>query len=242
MIASDYDIGEVTDGGPPEFIAGKHELNGGGLTAEQEKYYRNLIDNPPAGKTADQARFERYLQAAKNEGRPPLPESKWKTLKDQLEKNRKFGIEQENRAREGVKKFTGRDLKNNNAGEVFQPTVKDPKSGRSVATRPDSVASNAESKIDLVHDHKTVTGSDKVVYETEQIRAQKQLVAGGKGDHIVSISTDKPKFTKIPPEPRPSGPLANRSQVVYTTKEGLVTHTWVVDIQRKGGGYWKKIL
>ena len=243
MIATDYDLGEVVVAEPPKFNPAKDELGSYGLTKAQRDHFRQLIDNPPAGKTADRMRFERNQVARKNRNLPDLPEPKWEAAKTQVSKNRQFGIDQENKAREGVKKFEKRlDLKNNNEGNVLVDTVKDPKTGKPVTTRPDSIGENAKKEVDFVHDHKTVTGKDKVVYNTSQIRGERELLPKtGEGKHVVSVSTNKPKLSKIPPEPRPSEPLGKSSTVYYTNPQGKVTHVWVVDETLEGGGFWSKV-
>ncbi|OSX89719.1 hypothetical protein BTJ44_01826 [Bacillus mycoides] len=45
------------------------------------------------------------------------------------------------------------------------------------------------------------------------MRAERELVQKTNGRHVVTISSDVPDLNGIPPQPRPSGPLAKKSEI-----------------------------
>jgi hypothetical protein len=232
---------------PAEEKPPAEKLGKDGLTDDQRAEFRNKIDNPPEGQTADDMRFERYKQRLRNQGRAdeleePNLREKWDASKERLEANRERGAEQEDNGREALKKAIGRpDLRNNNAGEVEQATFKDPETGKDVTTRPDSIATNEKGEVDVVHDHKDLSGKEKVVYDTEQMRAERKMITASDGKHYVTVSSNEPNLTGSPPVPRPSAPLAEKSTIIYSDQGGQPTHQWVVKDSLPGGGYWKKL-
>ena len=223
---------------PPE------NLRKSGLTAEQDAQYRKQIDNPPAGKTANDMRYERYEQKCANKGTEPMTRGEWDASNDRLRNNSQTGSVDEANARQGLGDYLGRDdIENNNEGEVVQKTVD--VDGKDVTTRPDSIGRNADGQIDLVHDHKSLNGDNPVAYDTEQMQAQRRLLEPPDGDpngeHVVTLSRDAADLTGDPPTPRPSGPLGNKSAVYFTDSNGTVTHQWVPDASLSGGGSWEPV-
>ena len=197
------------------------------LTAEQRERFRREIRNPPPGKTADDVRYQRYEQRTKNEGRLPgnvYSRADWQDATNRINANREVGTAQETAGRNGLRKHLDRDLSNNNLGDdIVQETVVDQKTQLDVTTRPDSVGRNNRGEIDVIHDHKDKSGSDPVVYDDAQLRAQRQLVEALDGQHFVTVSSSSPQLSARPPTPRPSVPLAGKSKVYYTIDE-KVTH------------------
>lgn len=74
------------------------------------------------------------------------------------------------------------------------------------------------------------------------MRTQQKMIETKDGDHMVTISSDKPKLNEIPPKPRPSRLLGKDSEVYYTDpKSGKITHQWEINKNLPGGGYWRKL-
>ncbi|WP_297422957.1 hypothetical protein [Clostridium sp.] len=204
------------------------------------KNYRQRIDEANARgdiKAANDARYDRYCEQKNNNGQEPLSREEWDKYNERISKNRSSGYEQEPKGREALEDYLDRKLNNNNRGTVELHT------SDGNTTRPDSIGRNDEGKIDLVHDHKHLTGEgDQVVYDTDQMRTQRQMLETDDGTHVVTMSSDKPNLEAIPPQPRPSGPLAQDSKVYYTEPgSGKITHEWVRNERLPGGGFWKKI-
>ncbi len=228
----------------PEPLAPGDAIGSDNLTAAQRARFRGDIDNPPAGKTADDVRYERHLQKRANLGDEPLSRDEWQASNDQLRANNARGTEQQDAAREGLAARLGRDLTDNNAGQVVQQTVTDPKTGDPVNTRPDSIGRNENGEIDLVHDHKDLSGADKVQDNDAQMRAQRTLLEDPDGRHVVTMSSNEPNLSPesgMAPEPRPTGPLARGSDVYFTDESGTVTHHWIADSDLPGGGEWDPV-
>ncbi len=45
------------------------------------------------------------------------------------------------------------------------------------------------------------------------MRAEREMLEDKNGSHIVTISSDKPDLNGIPPHPRPSRPLGEKSEI-----------------------------
>jgi len=92
----------------------------------------------------------------------------------------------------------------------------------------------------MVHDHKHLTGEGKqVVYDTQQMKSEREMLQnqGDGNGHKVTISSDKPNLNGKPPDPRPSGPLGEKSDVYYVDKEsGKISHEWNSKMNK-----WKEI-
>lgn len=218
------------------------KLNKSGLTSEQERYFRTKIDNAEARgdlKAADDARYERYCKQKENLGETSLDRKEWDVMNERVKKNRERGREEETKGRIALEKHLNRTLEDNNADEVVTYT-----SSEGYVTRPDSIGRNDKGEIDLIHDHKhKLGGEDQVIYSDGQIRAEREMIEDKKnGSHVVTLSSDKAKLTASPPEPRPSGPLAEKSDIYFTDiKTGKVTHQWEPNPRLPGGGRWKKL-
>lgn len=219
-----------------------------GLTKEQEDAFRKLIDQPPAGKTPDDMRYQRYLARCEAEGREPLPRTapqpgdrNWQDAADNLRENQSRGLVGQDRAREGAAEHLGLDLDDNNRGDTKQFTSRDDETKRDVTTRPDSMGIDEDGNR-VVHEHKDKSGEDQVVHNDEQMRAQ-QRAAGEDGRHVVTMSSDEPNLKGKPPTPRPSGPLGQNenTEIYYTDSNGKVTHEWVPNERKPGGGTWQKV-
>ncbi|PEK57995.1 ADP-ribosyltransferase [Bacillus pseudomycoides] len=97
--------------------------------------------------------------------------------------------------------------------------------------------------MDLVHDHKhKISDKEHVIHNDSQMRAERELAQKTDGRHVVTISSDIPDLNGIPPHPRPSGPLALKSEIYYTDpSSGKVTHKWENNSRLPGGGVWIKL-
>jgi len=81
------------------------KLNKNGLTSEQEKHYRNKIDEAEKrgnNKAADDARYERYVQKQKNLGKQPLSRDKWDVVNDRLKNSSQRGATEEGKGRQAL--------------------------------------------------------------------------------------------------------------------------------------------
>ncbi|HDR4371108.1 ADP-ribosyltransferase [Bacillus thuringiensis serovar nigeriensis] len=201
------------------------------LTPEREKYYRKKIDEAEAQgeyKVANDIRYERHCE----ETIPPLNREKRDVRNENLKKITERGREEEIKGRKALGEHLGRKLKNNNVGKIVTYT-----SSEGHLTRPDT-----KDEIDLVHDHKhKISDKEHVIHNDSQMRAEREMLEDKNGSHIVTISSDKPDLNGIPPHPRPSGPLGEKSEIYYTEpSSGKVTHKWEGNSRLPGGGRWKK--
>ena len=126
-------------------------------------------------------------------------------------------------------------LEDNNRGKVQE--LRDKKTG--VATKPDSLGKDKKGK-PIIHDHKHFSKGKQVQNRSPQMKAQQNIAKDKNGRHVVTMSSSKPSLNGNPPKPRPSGPLAKKSEVYYTDKDGNVTHQWKKD-KETGKGYWDQI-
>ena len=219
----DGDEGDGPEGGPDAEspaqrrarVRAQMGLDADGLTPTQRATYERMRQQD-----VWRARRYRYLRARENYGEPALAHGPWRAQAEQNIQNQQAGSEQEGRARDGLGRHLGRELDDSNAAESRV---------QEGGTRPDSVGRDSDGDVDLVHDHKHLSGEDQTVYDTEQMRRQRELA--GDGEHVVTMSSDSPDLGGDPPRPRPSGPLADPqegSTVLYTDSEsGDVTHEWV---------------
>ena len=218
---------EEDDAAEPSVVPNK-KLGKNGLTKEENDYYRNKINNARTPGEANDWRYKRNQTSRKNRGLEPLSRKEWDTKNTRLRANQVRGEEAENGARDALAEHTGKDLKNNNlADDSHTPEQKTSADGKTT-TRPDSVGD------DIVHEHKHFTGEgDQVVYNSKQIDTQRQGFPDK--EHHVTISSDDPDFAAG--KPRPSGPLAKKSNVSYYDMDTRkITHAWDSD-----KGKWVKI-
>jgi len=145
---------------------------------------------------------------------------------------------EEIKGRKALGEHLNRTLEDNNSGKVVTYT-----SSEGHLTRPDSIGRNAKDEIDLVHDHKhKISDKEHVIHNDSQMRDEREMLEDKSGSHIVTISSDKPDLNGIPPKPRPSGPLGEKSEIYYTDPSGgKVTHKWEGNSRLPGGGRWKKL-
>ncbi|PFW32453.1 ADP-ribosyltransferase [Bacillus cereus] len=207
------------------------------LTPEREKYYRIKIDEAKARgdyKEADNIRYNRHCEETKE----PLERKEWDVKRENLKKSQERGREEEIKGRKALGEHLNRTLEDNNSGKVVTYT-----SSEGHLTRPDSIGRNAKDEIDLVHDHKhKISDKEHVIHNDSQMRAEREMLEDKSGSHIVTISSDKPDLNGIPPKPRPSGPLGEKSEIYYTDpSSGKVTHKWEGNSRLPGGGRWKKL-
>ncbi|KPU55205.1 ADP-ribosyltransferase [Bacillus wiedmannii] len=207
------------------------------LTPEREKYYRIKIDEAKARgdyKEADNIRYNRHCEETKE----PLERKEWDVKRENLRKSQERGREEEIKGRKALGEHLNRTLEDNNSGKVVTYT-----SSEGHLTRPDSIGRNAKDEIDLVHDHKhKISDKEHVIHNDSQMRAEREMLEDKSGSHIVTISSDKPDLNGIPPHPRPSGPLGEKSEIYYTDpSSGKVTHKWESNSRLPGGGRWKKL-
>ena len=207
------------------------------LTQEREKYYRKKIDEAKARgdyKAADDIRYDRHCEETKQ----PLERKDWDARTENLRKSQERGREEEIKGRKALGEHLNRTLEDNNSGKVVTYT-----SSEGHLTRPDSIGRNAKDEIDLVHDHKhKISDKEHVIHNDSQMRAEREMLEDKSGSHIVTISSDKPDLNGIPPKPRPSGPLGEKSEIYYTDpSSGKVTHKWEGNSRLPGGGRWKKL-
>ncbi|WP_433595194.1 pre-toxin TG domain-containing protein [Lysinibacillus xylanilyticus] len=215
--------------------------NQSGLTNERDKYYRQKINDAKAKgdqKAADDVRYQRYSEQKENKNEKVLDRKDWDKSNERLRQNRERGRAEEIKGRDSLENQLGRKLEDNNSDKVVTHT-----SSEGHLTRPDSIGRNSKGEIDLVHDHKHKTGgNDQTVHNDRQIRAEREMLEDKNGRHVVTISSDKPNINGVPPQPRPSGPLGELSDIYYTdTKSGKITHQWESDPLLPGGGKWSKI-
>ncbi|SFK76323.1 WXG100 family type VII secretion target [Bacillus sp. 5mfcol3.1] len=207
------------------------------LTSEREEYYRKKIDEAKARgdyKAADDIRYDRHCEETKK----PLERKDWDARTENLRKSQERGREEEIKGRKALGEHLDRQLEDNNAGEVVTYT-----SSEGHLTRPDSIGRNDKGEIDLVHDHKHKMGEkEQTIHNDSQMRAEREMLEDKNGSHVVTISSDKPDLNGIPPKPRPSGPLGEKSEIYYTDpSSGKVTHKWEGNSRLPGGGRWKKL-
>lgn len=178
------------------------------------------------------ARRYRYERSRENWGEPVRDEARWRSDAERVHANQERGTEREGRAREGLAEHLGRDLEDSNAAGTTHEEN---------GTRPDSVGRDPDGNIDLVHDHKDLSGQSDVQYDTEQMSRQRGLLETDDGRHVVTLSSDTPALDGSPPRPRPSGPLGENSTVYYTDAEtGAITHEWSQDAATGQWG-WEEI-
>lgn len=175
-----------------------------------DREWRQLIDNPPPGKTPNDMRYERYRQQALAEGREsPLPREKWERANQILRENQARGRVNEDKA------LSAAGVENNNYAEAAgkpRRVVEYPNGDEVV--RPDGITDTK------VIDVKSI--NEGTVYYTDQLAAEKlgarSGVPGGKPrDLAVVIANDNPAVV------RPSSPLANNATVLHHHSQ---TGTW----------------
>lgn len=206
--------------------------------------WRTLIDNPPAGSTADDIRYLRYLQEKQQAGQQALGRNEWQQQKDRLEANTNRGRQDEDQTLTEV----GIDNNNYTVGANGEPrsvvtyespTLKDA-NGNPVTTRPDAVTDKYWIDVKSV----SQDSQNQTYYNTDQLRAQKEgaAAAGKKSAVILTSEADTP---------RPSGPLSQPqtgADIVYLRQytrnpDGSVSTTWYRwDVRANNGdGGWVQV-
>jgi hypothetical protein len=200
-----------------------------GLDPQRAQYFRDEIHNATAAGNlakANDLRWQRYKENKEALGENPGDEASYKDKLQRLQNNQKRGIEMEGKSRDALKDHYG-ELHNNNVGEGVKKTDSNKEVGdspdRETTSRPDSVNDS------IVHEHKhlMVGEGDQVIYNTQQIRLQKEWAKDHQKEHVLTISSDAGYGPDGLPKPRPSDPLANGSKIHYVDPQtGQVTHTW----------------
>ncbi|NOK62648.1 MAG: hypothetical protein GFH27_549293n106 [Chloroflexi bacterium AL-W] len=183
--------------------------------------WRQLIDNPPPGRTADDMRYQRYRQTALEEGRTPSARTRWDEQNARLRENNARGRLSEDQALESV------GVNNNNYGTTpsgqprdvvrYDTTI----DGRPISVRPDGVSSSHW--IDV----KSTTGTQ---YYTEQLRAQAQG-AQEAGRRLAVVLTNSGEAV------RPSGPLSDAADVFFRNSDTGNWARWNARANNGQGGW-----
>jgi hypothetical protein len=204
----------------------------------------------------DQFRFERTQASRRNRGLDPFPDIEaWRSFVTSRNTagNRTGGTAVGSRAVSGVGEHFGRRMQSGDSlpkiGADNQPVVTRrgrqvttkyevdvPGVGptnRTVRTRPDGISVDAHGRPDptgVVHDNKHFSSSEtrQVYNDTTQLQAQRALAQRNGGRHVVSMSSDVPNLSGVPPSPRPNPALSGSgSTMVYVDPgSGRVTHQW----------------
>gem|GEM_PF-3411370 len=195
-------------------------LRADGLTTDQASYFRRQIDNATSAQAADAARYARYMTSRNNLGKVVKSQDEWLILRSQAEANRVAGKANEAMGRNAVSEYTGIDLVDNDVGDIVRYTDE-----AGTPTRPDSVSP------EIVHEHKNLAGQKTVVYNTAQIRAQRELAVAEGQDMIVSISRENADLANGIPRPssnlKPNDLLDEQLEVLFVDPvTGSVTHEW----------------
>mgnify|MGYP000548384290 FL=1 len=223
----------------PEVYPPGKDYDPRGLDKQQEDYYRKKIDEAEVNgdlARADDWRYARHVTAKENQGQKPLSRDVWEGKNQRLRDARNKGRENENKARDALGDFKGEgNARNNNFavkdkdGKVIKsPDTYDTPEGKT--TRPDTVTDK------YIQEHKHFQeGTDgQVVYNSDQIKGQREAAKKDGKEHVITISSDAPKGADGQPKPRPSREFSkeeNRSTIYYV-ENGKVTHEWNPDLQQ----------
>jgi RHS repeat-associated protein len=202
----------------------KSALGSDNLTKKQREHFRAGIDNPTPLDKADDARFKRNAVSRHNRELPPKTREEWNKSNETAKKNRELGQKNEKDAREALSKHKGEALVDNNnavssGGKVQQRSGND----SDHKTRPDSLGDT------IVHEHKhfTAENSNPVVYNTKQLKEQRDAFPDK--NHVLTLSSDLPCEKGVPPC-RPSMKINNKSEVLYYDNDkSAITHEWDTD-------------
>lgn len=196
-----------------------------------ESEWRSFIDNPPKGKTADDMRYQRYLQNYReNNGgiRGALDRADWQVVKARLEANAARGRKEEDDA------LASAGVENNNyttstitgkPRDIVRYDSNKVSPGEIIATRPDGVSEKYW--VDV-----KATEQDTIYY-TGQLITQKE----GAGKEIppkklaVVITNDNPDGV------RPSGPLAENALVLHRDNKTGKWRAWDARLNDGEGGW-----
>jgi hypothetical protein len=112
---------------------------------------------------------------------------------------------------------------------------------KTVKARPDGTRPNTRGGTDIV-EHKHLTGDADVLYDSPQLRAEREYAESLNGDHELIISSDRalaaPSGRRggAVPQVQPSGPLGEATKRIYYYDPGTgrITHQW-------RGGRWIEV-
>jgi len=218
----------------------EHSMTYPGLTKERDADYRQQIDNAERNgnsEIADNIRYERYKESKDNSNQTAKERDDWQVDRDRVKKNQRRGKEQEDAGRSGISEELGIDFDNNNTNSTCTFSCNDtgttnPDNVDNTKTRPDSIGKDAQGNT-VIHEHKDVSGDPPVVYNTDQMKAQRDATDsdGNPVRHVVTISSKAGLDGNDTPIARPSKPMSepntrgNVSQIYYSNN-GQVTHKW----------------
>ena len=198
---------------------GEGRLGDDGLTSEQRSWFREQIDGAK-GSAADDLRFQRNALSREQRGLPPIQRGAWDALNKHMASNRERGRTKEATILQEL------GIDNNNTGKPL--TLE----GDAGVSRPDGVTPEAIVEVKAVEGG---TADDpRVVYNTEQMRNQRQGGGAQGQDHVVVIVADDPATV------RPSGPLARQSSVLLRSPVSGRWMKWNVTLNRGRGG-WSEV-
>jgi RHS repeat-associated protein len=215
--------GVPKEGGDPNAPARGHdEVGSDGLTAAQRKHFRERIENASSPEEENQARYDRNCAKRANQGEDPLPPGTWVQQKNQVEANSGRGRGDEAAALNDL------GVKSNNAEGA--ETYDRPGGGK---TRPDGTTDSAVVEVKSVPDTADPDGGPRVVYNTEQMNAQRNGAQADDKNHVVVISNGNPDNC------RPSGPLADPERGSTVLHRNNQTGQWSKWNPESGG--WDNI-
>lgn len=183
--------------------------------------WRQLIDNPPPGRTADDMRYQRYRQRSLDEGETPLARNEWDEASARIRENSARGrLDEDNTLDElGINNNNYSTTPSGQPRDVvrYDTTI----DGRPVSVRPDGVSDSHW--IDV----KSTTDTQ---YFTEQLRAQAQG-AQEAGRRLAVVLTNGGEAV------RPSGPLSDAADVFFRNSETGNWARWDVRANNGLGGW-----
>ncbi|MCQ2023192.1 hypothetical protein, partial [Clostridium butyricum] len=92
--------------------------------------------------------------------------------------------------------------------------------------RPDSVCYNEDGGYRIIHDNKDLSGKNPYLYDTPQLRAERNAARTDGGEHIITVTSNK-SFVNGNPMVKISAPAAEYSTIYYVDKESkVITHIW----------------
>jgi RHS repeat-associated protein len=203
-------------------------LNSNDRTADQENYFREQIEKAPNDQKAQQARYNRNCTTRDNRGQEHLTPEEWSAQNDTLRANQSRGADAEDAA------FSSLGIKNNNLTNDPVEYPMNPDNPDGPQTRPDAVTDKSAVDVKSVPDKPGPDGDPHTVYNTDQLGAQQNGADENGLNHTTVISNSNPEAA------RPSGPLAENSQVLHHNPSTDQWSQW--DPESNGGdGGWKPI-
>ena len=92
--------------------------------------------------------------------------------------------------------------------------------------RPDSVCYNEDGTYKFIHDNKDLSGKKPYLYDTPQLRAEREAARAYGGKHIITVTSNH-SLVDGNPIVKISAPAAKDSKIYYVDKESkVITHIW----------------